>query len=226
MFKKVVFQTNKLKSLQRFYANVLELDVLDRTEQHFTVKIGTTDVTFQQTEKNAQYHFAINIPGNQFVIMKYWIQDRLTLNKNGGLNEIYYSSFDADSMYFEDPAGNLIELIGRRHKDLFGSLTKEAFFNVSEVALISKNVSEIGEALQDFGIPLRHGSEVNPKGVNFLGQGDTFIVLAPSKWKWYFSNNKARTYPVEITLNDERKIISDAKGNVELRVKKETTKEN
>lgn len=216
MFKKVIFQTHKLKALQRFYANVLELDITERSDESFTVKIGTTDVTFQLSDEKARYHFAINIPGNQFVIMKYWIQDRLTLNKTGGLNEIYYSSFDADSMYFEDPAGNLIELIGRRKRDLFGSLTKEAFFDVSEVALITPNVSEIGEALQDFGIPLRHGSEVNPKEVNFLGMGDSYIVLAPSPWKWSFSDKKTRTYPVEMTLRDDRRIVLDEDGDLKL----------
>lgn len=120
MFKSVLFYTNQLKSLKRFYANVLELDITTSGNEQFTVNIGETGVTFQQSEKPSIYHFAINIPGNQFVIMKSWIQDRLTLNKDGGINEIYYPSLDADSMYFEDPAGNLIELIGRRHRDLFG----------------------------------------------------------------------------------------------------------
>lgn len=221
MFKKIVFLTDKLKALQRFYANVLELDTTDHTKDAFTVKVGTTDVTFRESEEKARYHFAINIPGNQFVIIKYWIQDRLTLNKKDGLNEIYYSSFDADSMYFEDPAGNLIELIGRRKKDLFGSLTKEAFFDISEVALITPNVGQIGEDLQDFGIPLRHGSEINPQGVNLLGMGDSYIILAPPKWKWKFSAEKAHTFPVDMTLHDERRILMDGEGEIELYEKEE-----
>src|SRR5699024_3420629 len=216
MFKKVIFHTHKLKALQRFYANVLELDITNQSDEGFTVKIGTTDVTFQLSDEKARYHFAINIPGNQFVLMKYWMQDRLTLNKTSGLNEVYYSSFDADSMYFEDPAGNLIELIGRRKRDLFGTLTKEAFFDVSEVALVTPNVSEIGETLQDIGIPLRHGLEVNPKGVNFLGMGDTYIALAPSPWKWNFSDMEARTYPVEITLWNDKWIRLDGDGFLEV----------
>jgi len=218
MFKEVVFQTNKLKALQRFYANVLELDITEQTENAFTVKIGTTNLIFRQSEEKASYHFAVNIPGNQFVIMKHWIQDRLTLNKTAGLNEIYYESFDADSMYFEDPAGNLIELIGRRNCDLFGSLTKDAFFDISEVALVTSDVAQIGEELQDFGVPLRHGSEIDPKGVNFLGKDDAFIVLAPTKWNWYFADkkSKAQTYPVEITLDDERRIVLHAEGSIEL----------
>lgn len=222
MFKEVIFQTNKLKALRRFYANILGLDITDASDEAFTVKIGTTDVIFKQSEEKATYHFAINIPGNQFVIMKYWIQDRLTLNKTGGLNEIYYSSFDADSMYFEDPAGNLIELIGRRKHDLFGDLTKEAFFDISEVAFVTPHVSQIGEDLQDVGIPLRHGSEMNPKDANLLGTGDAYIVLVPPKWKWRFSDEKARTYPVEVTLNKGIRILLDTEGTMELFENEET----
>src|SRR5699024_286414 len=225
MFKEVVFQTNTLKALQRFYANVLELDITNRAEESFTVKVGTTDVIFQQTDELARYHFAINIPGNQFVIMKHWIQDRLTLNKTAGLNEIYYASFDADSMYFEDPAGNLIELIGRRKRDLFGGLTKDAFFDISEVGLITPDVAQVGEDLQDFGLRLRHGSEIDPKGVNFLGMGDSYIVLAPSPWKWNFAEKKQHTCPVEITLRGGNRIMLNEEGKVKLQREEKTEDE-
>ncbi|HLQ72552.1 MAG TPA: hypothetical protein VK142_12165 [Bacillota bacterium] len=225
MFKEVVFQTNTLKALQRFYANVLELDITNRAEESFTVKVGTTDVIFRQTDELARYHFAINIPGNQFVIMKYWIQDRLTLNKTAGLNEIYYASFDAESMYFEDPAGNLIELIGRRKRDLFGGLTKDAFFDISEVGLITPDVAQVGEDLQDFGLRLRHGSEIDPKGVNFLGMGDSYIVLAPSPWKWNFAEKKQHTCPVEITLRGGNRIMLNEEGNVKLHREEKTEDE-
>lgn len=225
MFKSVLFYTNKLKSLKRFYANVMALDITGSTSEQFTVNVGETDITFKQTETASFYHFAINIPGNQFVIMKHWIQDRLTLNKDGGINEIYYPSLDADSMYFEDPAGNLIELIGRRSRDLFGPLTKKAFFNVSEVGLITPYVMEVGDELQDFEIPLRHGAEVDPNALNYLGRDDTFIVLAQPAWKWRFSEKKAETHPLEITLKDDRHIVLDNDGMVALSAKEEQDKE-
>src|SRR5690625_5802009 len=81
--------------------------------------------------------------------MKHWIKDRLTLNREGGIDEIYYPTFDADAIYFEDPAGNSVELIGRRKRDLFGSLTKEAFLNISEIGITTPFVTEVGEQLQE-----------------------------------------------------------------------------
>ena len=40
-------------------------------------------------------------------------------------------------------------------------------------------VAEVGDQLQDIGIPLRNGTEVEPNELNFLGKGDVYIVLVP-----------------------------------------------
>lgn len=220
MIKSVLFYTNKLKALKRFYANVLDRDITASDEEKFTVNMGETEITFQQSGVPSSYHFAINIPGNQFSVMKSWMQDKLTLNRAEGMNEIYYSSLDADSMYFEDPAGNLVELIGRRKRDLFGDLTKEAFFDVSEVAITTQNMLDVGDELQDIGIPLRHGTDIDPKTLNYLGRDDTFIVLTPPEWKWRFSKNEAETHPLEITLDDGHLLVLDKDGAMTLSEKR------
>lgn len=216
MFKSVIFHTDQLKSVRRFYGNVLGLAISKSSEQQFTVTIGESNLTFIHSEQPAFYHFAINIPGNQFSMMKYWIQDRVALNRDQGRDEIFFPSFVADSMYFEDPAGNIVELIGRRHRDLFGELTTASFLNISEVSITTPSISEVGEQLQDFGIPLRYGTKINPNSVNFLGKDDTFIVLVKPGRKWYFSHKHSKTYPLEISLNDGKRIVVDEEGKIGL----------
>src|SRR5690625_5612901 len=81
MFRKVLFYTNKLKPLLRFYRNILELDIINNEQTSFTVSIGTSELTFVESDLPAFYHYAINIPGNQFSQIKYWIKDKLTLNR-------------------------------------------------------------------------------------------------------------------------------------------------
>lgn len=215
MIKSATLYTNNIKALRRFYGNVLELDLTDSAPEHFTVRFGESHLTFKHTEQPAFYHFAINIPGNQFSMMKYWITDRLTLNREEGRDEVYFPSFDADSMYFEDPAGNIVELIGRRKRDLFGDLTKESFLNISEMSITTPHVVEVGDQLQDLGIPLRNGTEVEPNELNFLGRGDTFMVLVPPGRRWYFSKKTSETFPLEMTWNDEV-IKLDGEGKLEL----------
>jgi len=216
MFKQVTLYTHVLKRMRRFYQNVMQLDIIDHHDQQFSVIVGETTLIFIQSEQEAAYHFAINIPGNQFTIMKQWMKDRLTLNREGGIDEIYYSTFDADAIYFEDPAGNSVELIGRRKRDLFGSLTKEAFLNISEIGVATPFVTEVGEQLQDFGIPLRHGTTIDPDSLNFLGQDDTFIVLVPPARRWTFSTLQSATYPLEIILDDGKEIMLDHEGHITL----------
>lgn len=214
MFKSVLFHTNKLKLLRRFYRNVMGLEIIESSTEEFTVKVGESTITFCQSDQPTFYHFAINVPGNQFSIMKHWMQERLTLNREKAVDQIYFQNFDADSIYFEDPAGNIIELIGRRNRDVFGHVTIDSFLNVSEVGIVTPHIIDVGDELQDFGIPLWQGTEVDPESLNFLGKGDTFIVLVPPERRWYFSARNSETHPLEITLNDGAHILLDQDGKI------------
>lgn len=217
MFTSVLLYTNKLKELRRFYMNVLELEATDIKEESFSIDIGSTKLTFTSKDEPYFYHFAINVPGNQFSMLKYRLKERVSLNRDGGRDEIYFSSFDADSMYFEDPAGNIIELIGRRNKDLFGSPSfSESFLNMSEVGIVSEHVEELSEEFQDIGLPLR-GASLQKDSVNFFGRDEAFIVLVRPGRKWYFSNQISAIFPLEMTLSTGKKIIIDSQGHAQVK---------
>ena len=221
MFKSVLFYTNKLKLLKRFYGNVMGFEITNTSTEEFSVKVGESIISFRQSERSAFYHFAINVPGNQFSIIKYWMQERLTLNREKAVDQIYFPNFDADSIYFEDPAGNLIELIGRRNRDVFGNVTVNSFLNVSEVGMVTSHMVDVGDQLQDAGIPLWQGTEINPESLNFLGKGDTFIVLVPPERRWYFSEKEAEIHPLEITLHQGTEIVLNGDGEITIHEKTE-----
>lgn len=216
MFKSVLLYTNKLKLLKRFYRNVMGLEVIKTSAEEFSVNVGESTITFRQSDHPAFYHFAINVPGNQFSLIKHWMQERLTLNREKAEDQIYFSNFNADSIYFEDSAGNLIELIGRRNRDVFGNVTTASFLNVSEVGMVTPHIIDVGDDLQDLGIPLWQGTEVDPESLNFLGKDDTFIVLVPPDRRWYFSDRLSETHPLEITFNDDVHISLDNNGEMKI----------
>lgn len=217
MFKTVKLFTNKLKQLKGFYGNVLELPILESDDDYFKVSIGTSILVFQQTTKETLYHIAINIPGNQFTLAKYWAKERVTLNREDALDEIYYTRFDADAFYFEDPAGNVIELIARRHVDKWSDFSVESLLNLSEVSITTPFVEEAGEQLQHIGIPVSGNVNVQPNELNFLGSKHTFILLVPPNRRWYFSKKMSVTSPIEIGLQDGMTIsvLEDGKVHVE-----------
>ena len=78
--------TSDLQVQKDFYANVLELPVtLSRAD--LEVKAGKTDILFTRAapDFDGAYHFAFNIPENQFRAAKEWISNRIPLlrDENG-----------------------------------------------------------------------------------------------------------------------------------------------
>ncbi|MFJ8064391.1 hypothetical protein ACIQYS_07145 [Psychrobacillus sp. NPDC096426] len=214
MFQSVKLYTDKLKQLKGFYGNVLGLTILESGNEYFKLSIGTSTLTFQQSTKTTLYHFAINIPGNQFTLAKHWAKDRVTLNREDAVDEIYYSRFDADAFYFEDPAGNIVELIARRYVDKWSDFSIDSLLNLSEVSITTPFVQEVGEQIQDIGVHVSGHVDIEPNVLNFLGSKDTFILLVPPNRRWYFSKKMSVTSPIEIELTDGQTINVSEDGKV------------
>jgi len=214
MFKTVTLYTNQLKQLKGFYGNVLEIPIEQSTDEYFQISIGTSTLIFRLSELKTSYHFAINIPGNQFTLAKHWAKERVLLNREASVDEIYYARFEADAFYFEDPAGNVIELIARRNVDKWSDFSIESFLNLSEVSITTPFVEEVGEKLQEIGIPISGHVQIDPNELNFLGKKDTFILLVPPKRRWYFSKKTSETSPLEILLDDGKEVLVNREGKV------------
>lgn len=215
MIKKVTLYTNQLQDLKGFYEYQLGFRIIEEDDTSFTLAIGDSQLAFKESEQNAFYHFAFNIPGNQFTLAKSWANARVTLNRQDGMDEIYYANFNADAFYFQDPAGNVVEFIARRNVDRMGDFTIDMLLNISEISITSPHIQEIGGRLEEMDIPVRGNKGVDPNTLNFLGEGDTFLLLVPPKRVWYFSKQKSEVYPLSIELMDGRRI--DITENGELR---------
>lgn len=134
-----------------FYENVLELPV-KMTASSLEVKAGTTDLVFTQapTGFDGAYHFAFNIPENQFSSAKVWISGRIPLLRDeNGKDEFNSEIWNSDSVYFKDEAGNVLEFIARHNlknrvdRDFDG----RQILNVSEMGLPSESVIEFANKL-------------------------------------------------------------------------------
>jgi D-alanyl-D-alanine carboxypeptidase len=206
MFKKVTLYTNRLKELKGFYEYQMGFRIVEEDDSSFTLAIGDSQLVFKASERAAVYHFAFNIPGNQYTLAKGWASSRVKLNRQEGMDEIYYANFNADAFYFQDPAGNVVELIARRHVDRMGDFTVDSLLNISEVSITTTHVKEVGEKIEAMDIPVRGNKGIEPNALNFLGQGDVFILLVAPKRTWYFSKQKSEVHPLSIELLDGRQI--------------------
>jgi catechol-2,3-dioxygenase len=123
---------------------VLELPV-NLSAEKLEVQAGATKLVFTLADAgfDGAYHFAFNIPKNQFHAAKAWISKRIPLlHDETGKNEFDSESWNSHSVYFKDTAGNVLEFIARHNlkNAVNGDFDSSQILNVSEIGLPSEDV--------------------------------------------------------------------------------------
>jgi len=148
---KLELLTANLQVQKDFYENILQLPV-KLSASNLEVAVGETDLIFTQapSDFDGAYHFAFNIPENQFRAAKKWISERIPLLRDeNGKDEFNSDSWNSDSVYFKDTAGNVLEFIARHNlKNRVGrDFDSRQILTVSEIGLPSENVIELANEL-------------------------------------------------------------------------------
>jgi catechol-2,3-dioxygenase len=142
-----------LPAQREFYTGVLGLPGAEESGA-FSVRAGSSRLTFRQAPDGwtGVYHFAFNIPENRFQEAKSWLSGRAPLITDArGKDEFGFESWNAHSVYFYDPAGNILELIARHNLDNSTSepFSEQSLLSVSEIGLATDNVPDTVRLLQD-----------------------------------------------------------------------------
>lgn len=148
-----------LPAQRDFYADILELPVkLDSAV--LEVKVGRTLLRFTQapSEFKGAYHFAFNIPENQYQAAKKWLAGRTSLLRDKtGKEDFESQSWVSTSLYFLDAAGNVLEFIARHNLQnaTEGEFSSSQILNVSEIGLPSEDVIALANQLStQLGLPI------------------------------------------------------------------------
>jgi len=197
-----------LQAQQNYYSSILELPT-ELTPSGLLVRAGATELIFKQAPAGFEgaYHFAFNIPENQYQAGKKWVTDRIPLLKDKtGKEDFESQNWNSISLYFPDAAGNVLEFIARHN---LNNATDEAFnsshiLNVSEIGLPSENVIEPAtELCKKLGVSVFR-QEPNE---TFTPVGDDHgLFILPIKDRIWLPDSgvPARLLPVRVT--------GDAKG--------------
>ncbi|MEM6796597.1 MAG: hypothetical protein AAF725_21680 [Acidobacteriota bacterium] len=115
--------TADLGAMEHFYADLLELKILERSRQHLTVAAGETRLTYrsQSPELGSPfYHVAFNISENKILLARDWQLERTELDPNPNAprhpdhpDVVDFFRWNAHAVFFRDPAGNILEHIAR-----------------------------------------------------------------------------------------------------------------
>lgn len=127
--------------LRAFYADTLGLPT-QAEGGALNVQVGGTQLCFEPGNGGV-YHFAFDVPPTRFAESVAWLRARVPLMADKrGQTEFHSADWNADMVYFLDPAGNIAELIARHDRHGLGDRAPFAAHHLL-------CVSEIGIAADD-----------------------------------------------------------------------------
>lgn len=202
-------QCRRLGELRRFYVDKLELPVLEESSGSLTFAAGGTRLKFTAIDSGEPYyHFAFNIPENKLPAAKEWMKPRAPLVKRpDGSDEYFFETWNAHSVYFLDPAGNILEFIARHNlaNAAAGEFSVRDILYASEIALVVDEVAQAVEgARSSLGLEPFGGAHSDMFAA--VGNDHRLLIVVKRGRLWLSQADKpARVFPTHALIHGERK---------------------
>jgi catechol-2,3-dioxygenase len=179
-----------LGKMKEFYCHLLGLRAVAEKPDRLTVVAGDTEITFvpaKPDEGRPFYHFAFNIPENKILAARDWQKERTPLlpipprlrDPKYPDDVVDYNHWNAHSIFFFDPAENVVEYIARHDlkNDRPGPFDSKDILYASEIAFVVDDVAAAAAKLKEVvGIEqYRGGSD------QFMALGDELGLLLVMK---------------------------------------------
>jgi catechol-2,3-dioxygenase len=200
----LTLQASRLDELAAFYAGLMELPVKTSGEG-ITITAGQSNLIFQAAPQESPfYHFAFTIPANKIGEAREWMQQRVPLlwMEQYKSDIADFVNWNAKSIYFFDPAGNIVELIARFDLDNASNepFSSNQVLSISEAGLIVEQ-NELDKRTQalinDYDLtyfakqpPLAH--------FKALGDDEGLFIVVPENRAWFPTDKIAGIFPMEI----------------------------
>ena len=179
-----------LREMRAFYHDLLGMPAVQATDGRLTIRAGASRITFAPSgpgHSHPFYHFAFNIPANKLLAAYHWQKERTPLlpippalrDPRFPPEVVNYSHWNAHSIFFFDPAGNVVEYIARHdlRNAADGEFGPSDLLCVSEIALVVDDVLATAATLEStFGLPPYRGRDEH-----FAAVGDEHGLLLVMK---------------------------------------------
>ncbi|HHH49659.1 MAG TPA: glyoxalase [Saprospiraceae bacterium] len=206
--KELKLFTSKLLEQKEFFKNILGFEILAEDENEFSIQIGLTKFSFQKTEKDHKYHYCFLIPSNKLGESIEWLKERLELIKIEG-NRITqkFESWNAESVYFYDGAGNLAEFIVRYDlkNDQDGTFNLAQILSVNEIGMPTNDVKKINKQLEEELNSKFWKGDLKRFGVNGTQEGLFLLVNNELKKIWFPTKVNTESAPFQATIDVDGK---------------------
>jgi catechol-2,3-dioxygenase len=198
---------SSIQKVDDFYGNVLALNTFSVSGENNRVGMhaGKTELIFDSSPEPSIYHFAFNIPSNKIEEAYAWLKEKVELL---WLDEYRshiadFEDWNAKSVYFFDPLGNIVEFIARfdladNASDPFSPIQIR---NVSEIGIVFPQDTfekDVKELMNNF--PLEYFDKQPPmKQFRAIGDDHGLFIVVPEKRNWYPTNDKkSGIFPLSI----------------------------
>ncbi len=194
-----------LEEQKYFYTKKFDFDIVEESDESITLKVGASLLTFTENRlKKSYYHFAFNIPYGAMEMAAEWVHKKVDVivTDAGEIQE--FPKWEARSVYFLDPAGNVVELIGRKNFDESKptKFSKGQLLNISEVGLPVFQVT----AAANYIVKTSGANQFGTSTSTFCAHGDDeglFIIVDKAEKTWFPTDEPAKEYPLEVVFETE-----------------------
>ncbi|MFH7015421.1 VOC family protein [Flavobacterium sp. FlaQc-47] len=202
----IQIQTNNIQNTINFYQDILELPIIEKSENSVTIQAGNSVLEFIENLKfDSIYHFAFNIPENKLDEAINWCKSKVNLIFIEDEKVITnFENWNANAIYFYDNNGNLLEFIARH--DLNNAQTQEfsskAILNISEIGIVNENPLELGNQLIE-----KHGFEFFSKNANSdffaaIGDNEGLLIMVQPGRNWYPTQTPSKSNKTEVKIEN------------------------
>lgn len=202
-FRRLILYSNQLDELEKFYGNKMGFPVKRPAEDELKITAGKSEIVFHKSDKPRHYHFAFNIPPQQVDEAKKWLEKRVELMEDSETEEelIDFVTWNAHSMYFLDPAKNVVEFIGRHNLKVPTThhFSGKSLMEISEVGFPVADVEREFFALHNFFDMGRYSGDFQ----HFCAAGTEhgLFILVPRDRNWFPTNVHSEPHPLELEVS-------------------------
>ena len=204
--------TNELDKTKAFYTTILAFELIDETENQFSLQIDWTKLTFVKSEEEHIYHFSFLVDKTLFDDAFVWMKKRVEILNTIEENQIaFFENWNAKSFYFYDGAGNLAEII--THQDIDYQHTKvfnqDSILGISEIGLPTLDIKSTNQKIEEQTTSKFWKGDFEVFGTNGTDEGKILLPNYLIKTTWFPTNTAIQQHPFELVIESEnRKFLS------------------
>ena len=198
--------TNELDKTKAFYTSILAFELIDDTENQFSLQIGWTKLTFVKSEEEHIYHFSFLVDKTLFDDAFVCMKNRVEILNTTEENQIaFFENWDAKSFYFYDGAGNLAEIITHQNVDYQNTKTfnQDSLLGISEIGLPTLDIKSTNQKIEEQTTSKFWKGDFEVFGTNGTDEGKILLPNYLIKTTWFPTNTAIQQHPFELVIESE-----------------------